>query len=223
MTLGKLAGAAVGVALVVRVARSRHQRFMHPLGRSFAGVLTGLGGDHDATIRISKGVGTRGGRSDVRGLAIRVHLPGRDLDLLFSTAGHGPLTRHLPVPRRTFDTCYGSIMAYLIDGDDKAYLSAGIHPDGPPIGRSLATILPGTRFVLLADGREFARLSLGGELPPPADESLAFDPVRNSLPGFHPTGLIHSSRAAAYRLSQRWRGATPASSNPTAVARVLAQ
>ena len=221
MTLGKLAGAAVGAALVVRVARSRHQRFMHPAGRSFAGVFTGLGGDHDATIRISKGVGTRGGRADVRGLAIRVHLPGRDLDLLFSTAGHGPVGRHLPVPRRSFDTGYGSITGYRIDGTDKAYLSARVGPDGPPLGRSLATIVPGTRFVLLADDREFARASLGGELPPPTDEALAFDPVRNSLPDLHPTGLIHSTRAAAYRLSQRWRGATPASPNPAAVARVL--
>ena len=37
--------------------------------------------------------------------------------------------------------------------------------------------------------------------------ALAFDPIRNAPPGLVPTGLIHASRAAAYRLSQRWRGA----------------
>jgi len=30
-----------------------------------------------------------------------VHLPGRDLDLLLSTAGRGPISRHLPMPRRS--------------------------------------------------------------------------------------------------------------------------
>jgi hypothetical protein len=31
---------------------------------------------------------------------------------------------------------------------------------------------------------------------------------------------VHGVRAGAYRLSQRWRGATPARANPEAVARM---
>jgi hypothetical protein len=227
MTLGKLAGAAVGAALVIRVARSRHQRFMHPLGRSFAGELEDYDrkARHDVTVRLSKGVGTRGGRPDVRGLAIRVHLRGRDLDLLLSSFGQGPAGRHLPVPRRSFDTLYGSITAYRDENGDKLYLTARPDPAGPAFGRTLESITSGGRFLIVARrrgiGREVARVTLGEELSPAADEALAYDPIRNSVPGLHPTGMIHGVRAFAYRLGQRWRGATPARPNAAAVTRTL--
>ena len=54
---------------------------------------------------------------------------------------------------------------------------------------------------------------------PQQDAELAFDPVRNVPADLHPTGLIHGSRALAYPLSQRWRGARTARRNPAAVAR----
>src|SRR5918997_6247263 len=90
--------AAVATAVAVRVARSRHQRSLHPDGRSFTGELavTGLPGTgstlleqparHPVTLRLSKGVGTRPGRPDLFGLAVRVHGPvcGHRRDLLFS-------------------------------------------------------------------------------------------------------------------------------------------
>ena len=228
MTLGKLAGAALAAALVVRVVRSRHQRFMHPDGRSFSGELEvfGSGNRRDVTVRLSKGVGTREGRADVRGLAVRVHLPGRDLDLLLSTVGRGPIGRHLPVPRRSFATEYGSVTAYRDGGGDKLYLAARPDPGGPGFGRTLASVPDGGRFLIIVRrkgiGRPAGRVTLGPELSPDADEALAYDPIRNSLPALHPTGLIHGVRAFAYRASQRWRGATPADPNPAAVARTSA-
>jgi hypothetical protein len=74
--------AASGVAaLGVRLARSRHRRSLHPDGRSFTGELEVWGLDppvgsdlidrparHPVTIRLSKGVGTRSGRCDIRGV-----------------------------------------------------------------------------------------------------------------------------------------------------------
>jgi len=75
MRLGKPAVTTVGVALVVRVARSRRRRFMRPAGRPFAGFFSYDDERYDATIRISKGVGTRGERADVRGLAVRSTSP----------------------------------------------------------------------------------------------------------------------------------------------------
>jgi hypothetical protein len=222
--------AAVLVALGVRVARSRHRRFLHPDGRSFAGVLQiwGAGeplgadlldrpGRHEVIVRISKGAGTRGARGDIRGLAIRA---GR-IDLLLSSAGTNAVTKRLPAPRRSFDTVYGSITPYR-SATRKLYLEAVPDPDGRPLGRALESIPAGSSLLLRASDRTVGRVSLGGELSAAEDEALAFDPVRNTTPDLHPTGTIHGTRAFAYRLSQRWRGATPADPNPRAVMRTNA-
>ncbi|MBM2622432.1 hypothetical protein JIG36_43710 [Actinoplanes sp. LDG1-06] len=230
MRLTVVAGAALATALGVRIVRSRHRRFLHPDGRSFPGELEVWGlrtgadlidrpGRHRVTVRISKGGGTRPGRADVLGLAVRVHGDERDLDLLLSTCGQGRISRHLPVPRRTFDTLYGSILAYRTGTRRKIYLAA--RPD-EPLGADLATIAEG-RILLFADDRPFGRVGFGRALPARTDAELAFDPIRNTAPDLHPTGAIHGTRALAYRLSQRWRGARPADPAPGAVERTAAQ
>lgn len=224
--------AAISAALLVRVARSRHQRFLHPAGRSFAGELEVWGtaqtegadlidrkGRHPAIVRISKGLGTSGGRADIRGLVVRV--PGeRPFDLLLSTSGTGRFTRHLPAPRRTFDTLYGSILAYRTGTGRKIYLAARPEP-GTPLGRTLAAITSG-RVTLYAGERPFGRVTFGEPLTAVVDAALAFDPVRNTAPDLHPTGTIHGTRAFAYRLGQRWRGVRPAAPAPEAVERTAA-
>jgi hypothetical protein len=65
-------------------------------------------------------------------------------------------------------------------------------------------------------------VTLGTPLPARIDAALAFDPVRNTTPDLHPTGLLHASRALAYPLSQRWRGADPVGPDPAAVTRTAA-
>ncbi|GID27254.1 hypothetical protein [Paractinoplanes brasiliensis] len=227
MRLSVIAGAALATALGVRVVRSRHRRFLHPDGRSYRGDLEVWGSDtgaalidrpgrHPVTVRISKGAGTKPGRADVLGLTVRVHGDERDLDLLLSTCGQGRFTRHVPMPRHSFDTMYGSILAYRTGADRKIYLSA--RPD-EPLGDDLDAITSG-QITLMAGDRAFGRVTFGGgALPARTDAELAFDPVRNTAPDLHPTGAIHGSRALAYRLSQRWRGAGPVRTQPRAVAR----
>jgi hypothetical protein len=242
-----IVGALAASALGVRVARSRHRRSLHPAGRSFTGDLEVWGLDlpigsalvdrrarHPVTIRISKGVGTEGTRPDVLGVAVRVHGPvaGQKRDLLFSTAGHGRLLRHVPVLRRGFDTRYGAILPYRTATGRKVYLSAEPDPDGRPLGRTLDAVVAaaehdGARLLLaVAEGadapRPYGRVTFGAVLPAEGDAALAFDPVRYAPPDLHPTGLVHGSRALAYRLSQRWRGARPADPDPAAVARTAA-
>jgi hypothetical protein len=233
-----LVAAAVVGALGVRIARSRNQRFMHPDGRSFAGELrvTGIrdtgsalidrSGRHPVTVRISKGVGTRAGWPDVLGLAVRVYGPvaGHRCDLLLSSAGRGRVTRHLPLPRRTFDARYGSILPYRTGTGRKIYLSAEPAADGRPLGRTLEAVVTaaerdGARLVLAADGQPFGTVIFGDLLPATTDAALAFDPVRNAPDDLHPTGTVHGVRALAYRLSQRWRGARPADPDTQAVIR----
>ncbi len=229
---------AVASALVIRVVRSRHQRFLHPDGRSFAGELTvtGLPGSgsellerparHPVTLRLSKGVGTRPGVGDLFGLAVRVYGPvcGHKCDLLYSTAGQGRFSRHVPMPRRGFDTVYGSILAYRTGTGRKLYLSARPDPDARPLGRTLESVVTaahrdGARLILCADDEPFGVVRFGDLLPAEEDAALAFDPVRNTRPDLHPTGLVHASRALAYRLSQRWRGVQPAAADPDATVR----
>ena len=230
--------ALVATAVGVRVIRSRHRRFLHPDGRSFTGELivrgTGepTGSDlidrpahHPVTVRISRGAGTRPGRADVLGLAVRVH--GTGLDLLYSTAGRGRFTRHVPIPRSSFDTMYGSILAYRTGSGRKLYLSAVPDPDGHPLGRTLESVVTaaerdGARLLLLAEDRTFAAIRFGEVLPSRTDAELAFDPVHNSTGDLHPTGAIHGIRGLTYRLSQRWRKATPAAADPDAVLRSAA-
>jgi NAD(P)-dependent dehydrogenase (short-subunit alcohol dehydrogenase family) len=239
-----LAVAAGGAtAVVIRLARSRHRRSLHPDGRSFTGELQVAGlevsvgsdlidrpGRHPITIRLSKGIGTRPGRRDIRGVAIRVHSPGNGLDLLLSSAGSGRLTAHLPAPRSSFDTRYGTITAYRTGSGRKVRLAAGPDPHREPLGRTLesvaaaaATHRAGLLMYAEHDGTShaFGRVVFGSICSPAADAELAFDPVRRSSADLHPSGAVHGLRAFAYRLSQRWRGATPPPTNPAAVARTV--
>jgi hypothetical protein len=240
-TAAALATAAVATAVGIRVARSRRRRFLHPDGRSYAGRLDVWGpGDpvgaelidrpaqYPATIRISKGAGTAPGRADVLGVAVRVHGPvaGQKRDLLLSTAGQGRWTRHVPAPRRTFDTWYGAILSYRTGTGGKVYVSGRPDPDGLPWGRTLESVTiaasaDGARLLLEADDRAFGRVTFGEALPAELDAELAFDPVRHTTEDLHPTGLIHGSRAFAYRMGQRWRGARPADGSPGRVARTV--
>ncbi|SLL97076.1 MULTISPECIES: hypothetical protein [unclassified Actinoplanes] len=225
----RLLTAAVVIGLGVRVVRSRHRRFLHPAGRSFAGTLEIWGGAeplgatlldtpavHDVTVRVSKGAGTRGARVDIRGVAVRVG----PADLLLSSTGRTALTKRLPVPRLSFDTVYGAITPYRT-GTRKLYLEAVPDPDARPLGRALSSIPAGAALLLRADDRTVGRVALRHALPEATDAALAFDPIRNATPDLHPTGLIHGSRALAYRLSQRWRGATPPATDPAALARTV--
>jgi hypothetical protein len=238
-------GVLGAAALAVRVVRARQRRILHPKGRSFTGTLQIDGtrdrptgsrlidepGSYPVTVRVSKGGGTPGGLPDVLGLSVRVHGPGpaERRDMLFSTCGTTRVTRHLPAPRRGFDTAYGSILAYRTGGPpaQKVYLMAVSDPDGPPWGRTLDAVVraatgPGVRVLLYADDVPFATVTFGAVLPESADAELAFDPVHNTTDDLHPTGLVHASRGLAYRAAQRWRGARPAPADPGAVTRTAA-
>jgi hypothetical protein len=234
--VARATAAVVAVGLGVRLARSRHRRSLHPDGRSFTGELEVWGADpplgsqlidrpgrHRVTVRLSKGIGTGPGRPDVLGLAIRVHAGDRGMDLLLSTAGTGRLSRHVPMPRRQFDTWYGTITSYRTRDHRKVYLAAGPDPDGGGLGRTLESVCAAARdgrarLLLYAcrDGvtTPFGRIMFGGRLPEATDAALAFDAIRNSRTDLHPSGTVHSLRAPAYRLSQRWRGVVPAARRP---------
>lgn len=226
-----LAAAGVVAGVAVRVARSRDRRFLHPDGRSFTGCLEVWGGTgpagadlldrpgkHPVTLRISKGIGTRPGFADILGVAVRVHGPvaGHKHDLLFSTAGQGRVLRHVPVPRLGFDTVYGSILPYRSGSGRTFHLGVRADPDSAALGRTLGSVCAAADhdgaglLLVLSDGpagETVGRVRFGAQLSTAQDDALAFDPIRNVPADLRPAGIIHHSRAVAYRLSQRWRGA----------------
>src|SRR4051812_1617930 len=124
--LARVAGRVVAVPLGA-LARRRRGKPMHPRGAVFEGLLERHGSrpptgvpwlDATATdrvvVRLSRGAGLPAPWPDLLGLAIR--LSGREpVDLLLTSAGSGPLTRLVPVPRTDAAAGYSSIMAYRSD------------------------------------------------------------------------------------------------------------
>ncbi|AGL19675.1 hypothetical protein [Actinoplanes sp. N902-109] len=221
-----VAGVAAGAGAGLRLAHARHERILHPDGRSFTGCLqiTGRGEPtgaalldrpdrHPVTVRISKGAGTWPGWPDVLGVALRVHGPvaGHRTDLLFSTAGRGRFSKHLPTLRRSFDTGYGTITSYRTGTGRKLYLSVTCDPDSTPLGRTLESVVAaaagdGARLLLTdGAGRVLGRVTFGQLCPASTDDALAFDPG-NAPADLHPSGLVHASRCVTYKWARRWRG-----------------
>jgi hypothetical protein len=217
---------ALAAVVGARVVSARHKRASHRRRRSFRGHLEVWGGDAGApllddagsygcTVRVSKGAATPTGWPNVRSLAIRVAGGDGDrpVDLLLSTAGRGRILRRAPVPRRHFDTVYSSILPFRLNGR-KVRLAA--LPDGP-LGTTLDAVdavagRHAARFVLaVAGGRgpwqDFGRVTFGDRLSDETDAKLAFDPLRSPARRLDPAGPAKRLRRAAYRRSQRWRGA----------------
>lgn len=163
-----------------------------PLGVEFLDAVS----TDDVLVRESRSVGLPGWLPDIHGLAMKVpNGDGSHGDLLFSTTGLGRRTRYvLTVSRHQ----YGRPMTTLLP-----YRTAA----GPVLlgarasGGSTVEIL-----CAVGDGewRHVADLRLTrteGD-----DQSLSFDPVRNSLPGLEQYGWVQRLRAPAYRRARRSRG-----------------
>ena len=172
---------------------------LHPRGRLRRGTLVrdggqpGVGaplldepGTDDVLVRVSRATGLPAWLPDVHGLAVRVPTADGHGDLLLASTGWGPVSR------------------YVLTGSRD------------PGGRPLTTLLPyrtagglvllGARFLdedtvelAYAVGagafRTFGRIELGEELDDPV---IAFDPVRQQLPGLEVPGWVVRLREPAY-------------------------
>ncbi|MDH2415761.1 hypothetical protein [Nocardioides sp. CER19] len=169
------------------VARARHARALHPRGTVVratwtiedpASVLAGvLGtGPQAAVVRLSRGLGLPRPLPDVRGIAIRLDVAGRTVDLLLSGTAHRMSTL-LPYRRRS------------------ALVLVGVRrrPDGGFLIRERRPLRP---------GRTVGRLDVDG---PVGDRPTPFDPYRHRLPGFRPVRFLSRVREAAYAGSRRGR------------------
>ncbi|WP_233606158.1 phosphodiesterase [Micromonospora sp. Llam0] len=222
------------MTLGARLARVRGGRLLHPRGCSFTGEVQLWGpladwflpaGRWPAVIRFSRGTPTPPGWPDILGLAVRIQVPDRPVDLLVSSAGRAPVLRHLPLPRRDFATTYGSILS-LRHGRHRIYLAASPATPGRLGGavERLAEVAARRPIVLrlaaataTSHWRTFGRIDVGEPLPSAVDAALAFDPTGHPPLRLRTGGLIQRLRTVTYAASRRARGAST-DDNPIAAA-----
>ncbi|GAA2539132.1 hypothetical protein GCM10010435_03010 [Winogradskya consettensis] len=131
----------------------------------------------------------------------------------------------MAVLRRDFGGTCGTITAYRTGSGQKVHLSVSGDPTSTPLGRTFDSVIAAAESdnarLLLRDGAgaPIGRVRFGQLTPMTTDAAPAFDPIRNAPRDLHPSGTIHGTRAFAYRLGQRWRGARPANPDPGAVTR----
>ena len=176
-------------------------------------------------MRISKGVGTRGSRRDLLGLAVRLtDLPNGPVDLLFSTVGRLPVTRaFFSVVTGWCTRPYSTVLPYRADGD---LVRLGLSPRTPtaPGAPTRRQRVPrcdaarcSSRWSMKPRGggwTPIGRLVLDLPLPDAAEdddsgaiEPVAYDPMVNAHPRLRPVRPLAGLRTAAYVGSRRGRGA----------------
>ena len=201
--VGAAVGAALGAGFGV-AARVRRDKPLHPSGQVGEAVLDvtspapelgvpllGEVGRHPCLVRWSRSAGVPSPLPDVEGLALRVRDggEGRPADLLFASAGTGPITRyvlHLRGPRR-----HGPLSTVLPVLGATGWLVFLVEPGDdadPPVRWRLAVARGSSAWRSL--GTVTATWGF--------DEAVRFDPVLNPLPGTGQHPLVSALREPAY-------------------------
>ncbi|GGT08367.1 hypothetical protein GCM10010271_08690 [Streptomyces kurssanovii] len=227
----------VGVRFAARaargIARRRRAPALHPSGVSCNGVLeihpAGLPwgepwlddpGVYQVRLRWSRAAGLPGRLPDALGLAVRVYDaggPDRPLDLLLTSSGSGPWTRHVPRPRLdALAGPYSTLLSYRI-GDRAGTLAAHPVVTSPFVPSDLAGLrgtlqaAPVTFHLCAAQPgqawRALGTLTTGPPHDLPPEDTVSYDPFTNRLPQLHPTARFVKLREAAYAASRAGRRA----------------
>ena len=194
-----------------RLSASRGRRIFHPSGAAYAacfaandqdGSVTAeiflAGFEHEALVRLSRGLGLRRGLPDVFGLALR--LPdayglGQHQDFLLASSGEGAAGRRLLRPALGARTgMYSSLLPYEVG---KQRLLVGARPV-PKATNAFDLLVASPR----GPWRVAARLTLGRRLEDAVARELRFDPW-NTGGGLIPAGVANRVRGAAYRGSRQ--------------------
>ena len=162
-------------------------------------------GIDSALVRFSRGAGLPSALPDLLGLALRVDPAGHPGDLLFVTAGRGPLSRFITVPRRSpviSFTTYSTLQPYRTVSGPVMLSATPIAGDaglGERLGVRLAAARPTGRW------HDFAFVTVA--VPPGAEEdrTVSFDPFRHELPGLENYPLARRLREGAYAAARRSR------------------
>ncbi|MEV6283890.1 hypothetical protein [Kribbella sp. NPDC051770] len=207
-------------SLFSAMAQVRRAPAVHPQRLGFAGRLEITTdnpllplGVFPADVQLSKGAGTPGSSPDVLGVALRVRLAGAPWDFLFSSAGHGRLTRWLPIPASDWAAArYGTLAPYDVGGERRWLM---LTPDGPRTGHASIDALrkhSPSAFTLSAASAAPRWWPIGQlEVFSPSTELLTFDPIVNHSENAHPApAWLRRLRELAYQGSRRGRRTTDA-------------
>ncbi|MFJ8082855.1 phosphodiesterase [Streptomyces sp. NPDC096205] len=176
-------------------------------------------GGRTATVRLSRAAGLPRRLPDGLGLAVRVDDadgPGRALDLLLTSSGRGPVTRHLPLPRAdALAGPYSSLLPYLLRGLPRVLAAfprrtrhGRVHADPESLARTLSA--GPLVFDLCAEEpgrswRRFAVLTVRTPLPRRPNDSTGFDIYAHDARDFTPGPALAATRRAAYQGSREGR------------------
>lgn len=204
-------GAVLAGAVRVLSALRPSAKPLHPRGEVRSAVLRRFGtppddatgvpwldepGEDRVLVRRSNAVGLPTGWPDVRGLALRLEMPGGG-DLLLATTGTGRWTRFLLRPARDAHSApLTSLLPYR--GPKGALLLAADPFDGEKY--CLRHARPGGTWTT------FGELEVGREQH---DSNPSFDPVTRPLPGLRFPSWVARLREPSYRAARRSRSTTP--------------
>lgn len=213
-----------------RLARLREARAFHPVGRVGHGRLLldrddsalarALGaGEHEVTVRLSRGIGLPSASPDLLGLAIRVERPApaqdpnpgpEPFDLLLTTTGRTSWARRLVLPaRRWTSRPYSTVLPYDTGEGNRTTIvlaaAADWTPDASPEALDAVTSQRPLAFDVHETHRgphPVGRLIVDQVGP---DTSIAFDPMLHARPRLRPVRPLATLREAAYRGSRKGR------------------
>lgn len=172
---------------------------LHPAGDLYAGRLTRPGSDDpigvpwidnagadEVTVRVSRLIGLPGPLPDLSGMAIRLRKGQmRYGDLLLTSTGWDPLTRHLVMPAWN---ARWPLTTLLPSRSPVGPLVIGARPVGER-GYELSWARVGHGWQRLGE--------LALEMPLPDEDAVTFDPVANPLPGLQQYGWVERLRRAS--------------------------
>jgi len=207
--LGDVTARGFGLVAAARGARALHPRGVTRTGRALltARGATLAGGPAAAVVvRFSRAVGLPAWLPDINGIAVRfvdARGPGLHRDVLFATAGTGPL-RRLIVPAVDFGAPpFSTVLRYRLNGT-AVLLMASVSGRGVTLDRLRCPDPVDLR--LSAVGAGGLREHLGDvHVEGLVDGSaIRFDPTAAD-PEFTPVGFLNALRAPAYAASQAVR------------------
>jgi hypothetical protein len=200
-------GTALSTTIRTMAALRPAAKPLHPEGVVLTGSLERRGsavpsgsawvdepGRDEVVVRLSRAIGLPDAMPDIHGLAVRVPTPAGEGDLLFASTGWNrlgrfvltfgggpesrPLTTLLP-----YRTASGPVLLGVRASGPQVYEMSWCRPRG--------------------EWRSFAELRVSGEEAP--HQAIAFDPVRNQLPGLTQYAWVTRLREPSYRTARRSR------------------
>lgn len=198
------------------LSRIRGKRIFHPVGSTYAGRISlndtskeilgnNLPAETNVIVRVSRAFNLTGIKSDFYGIAVRLQVGKEYQDLLFASAGNGPITKYFFKPTATrLSNTFSMDLPYKIR--NKRYLFWLKLDKKITFDHNSPSIPPDAKFVLqvsrlVGRRRRLGTIRIGEQLKDATNESISYNPW-HTLYNIKPVGIINWLRKNAYAQSQ---------------------